>query len=77
MLFQLVVGALLGLLVGWLGRELLLRDRAHPVQLAVAADGGKRSAQLVPGVGHEAPHPVLRGGPGGEGLFDLREHRVE
>ena len=64
---------------------------ALPVQLGEAPDGGQGRAQLVAGVGHEAPHPVLGapgrllgaagaglgGGPGPEGRLDLGQHGVE
>ena len=52
-------------------------QRAHPVQLAVAADGGQRGAQLVRGVGDEPAHPGLGRGPRAERLLDLGEHPVE
>ena len=64
---------------------------ALPVQLGEAPDGGQGRAQLVAGVGDEAPHPVLGapgrllgpagaglgGGPGPEGRLDLGQHGVE
>ena len=45
--------------------------------LGVTADGGKRGAQLVGGVGQEAAQPVLGGGPGSERRFDVAKHGVE
>jgi hypothetical protein len=59
-------------------------DRALPVQLGEAPDGGERRAQLVAGVGDEAPHLLLRaaGGrlgrlAGAERGLDLLQHAVE
>ena len=50
---------------------------AHPVELAVAADGGQGGAQLVGGIGDEARHPLLGHDLGGEGALVLGEHRVD
>jgi hypothetical protein len=46
-------------------------------ELGVPPDGGQGSAQLVGGVGDEAPQPVLGGGPFGESRLDLGQHGVE
>ena len=62
--------------------------RDEPAALAVvlgeAADRGQRGAELVTGVGHEPPHPLLgvvrrRLGllPGVEGRLDLAQHDVQ
>ena len=46
-------------------------------ELVVAADRGERGAQLVAGVGDEAPQPGLALLPGGEGGAHVAEHPVE
>ena len=50
---------------------------ATPEQLRVAAHRGERRAQLVGGVGHEPPQPVLGRLSLCERLLDLAEHRVQ
>ena len=51
--------------------------RAPVEELGVGAHGRKWRAQLVGGVGDEAPQPVLGRGALVERLLDLAEHRVE
>ena len=50
---------------------------AHAEQLGVAADRGQRRAQLVRGVGDEAPQAILAGLALAEGPLEAVEHRVE
>ena len=52
-------------------------DRAHPVQLGVAAQRDQRRAQLVRGVADEPAHLLDRPLAVGEGPVDAREHGVE
>ena len=58
-------------------RQLIGAERALPVQLGVAADGGQRGAQLVRGVGGELAHLLLRAQPRAERLLDPVEHGVD
>ena len=59
------------------GPGLGVLEPAPAVELGVAPDGGDRRPQLVGGVGHEPPQPVLGRGAGGEGVLDVGQHRVE
>ena len=51
--------------------------RAAVEELRIGAHRGERRAQLVRGIGDEAPQPVLGRRPFVEGLLDLTEHGVE
>ena len=60
-----------------LRRVLRAARRADAEELGIAADRGQRRAQLVRGVGEEAPQAVLARLALAEGALDLAEHRVE
>ena len=56
---------------------LRLARRAHAEQLRVAADRDQRRAQLVRGVGDEAPQPLLARLARGERVLEPVEHAVQ
>ena len=72
---------------GWEGRGAAgqLRHSAPlPVVLGEAPDRGQRGSQLMAGIGHELPHPLLRPaggqlgrGAGRERRLDLGQHGIE
>jgi len=62
---------------GFFGRQPVRAQRALPVELGVAADGGQRGAQLVRGVRGELPHLLLGLPACPERLLDPVEHRID
>ena len=54
-----------------------LGQGALPIELGVGAKRGQRGAQLMAGLGEEAPHQLLAGLAFGDGRLDAAEHPVQ